>query len=183
MDRRQQKTREAIFSAFIELAAKKSFGSITVSEIIDKANIGRATFYAHFETKDFLLKELCAELFDHVFEAAEGSGSAHNHIFDCDASDEIFLHLFKHLQKNDNNILKLLSCRENGVFMVYFRDSLIKLIEKRIELFEDKKSPAIPMDFFINHVASAFIETLRYWINGKMQLSPEKITSYFFAII
>ena len=57
MDRRQRKTREAIFSAFIALLSQKDLGQITVGEIIEKADVGRATFYAHFPTKDFLLKE------------------------------------------------------------------------------------------------------------------------------
>ena len=55
MDRRRRKTREAIFSAFIALLSKKDFEQITVGEIIEKADIGRATFYAHFETKEFSL--------------------------------------------------------------------------------------------------------------------------------
>ena len=53
MDRRQRKTRDAIFKAFIELLSEKNVNQITVGEIIARADIGRATFYAHFETKIF----------------------------------------------------------------------------------------------------------------------------------
>ena len=77
MDRRQRKTREAIFSSFINLLSKKTYEHITVGEIIDNADIGRATFYSHFETKDFLLKELCDELFCHIFDVEDNeSGTA-----------------------------------------------------------------------------------------------------------
>ena len=76
-----KEVREAIFSAFTELLSKKDFNQITVGEIIDSADIGRATFYAHFETKDFLLKEFCEELFCHIFDTEKNTQNNHKHIF------------------------------------------------------------------------------------------------------
>ena len=93
MDRRQKKTREAIFSAFSQLLAQKDFAHITVGEILERADVGRATFYAHFETKDFLLKAFCDELFCHIFDATGYGDETHRHFFDSHTESPIFLHL------------------------------------------------------------------------------------------
>ena len=183
MDRRQRKTREAIFKAFIELLSKKDFNSITVGEIIERADIGRATFYAHFETKDFLLKELCKELFCHLFDAMEDSNNGHTHIFECEAPESAFLHLVRHLQKNDNNVLVLLSKQNNGLFLKYFNENLRELVISELPQFECKKNEDLPESFWINHITSTFVETLRWWIDNGMKESPEKITEYFFLAV
>ncbi|MBR5528440.1 MAG: TetR/AcrR family transcriptional regulator [Clostridia bacterium] len=182
MDRRQKKTRDAIFRAFIYLLSQKDFEHITVGNITDLADVGRATFYAHFETKDFLLKELCAELFCHIFDSM-GKTNGHTHIFECDAPDSVFLHLFLHLQKNDNNILELLSCRNNGLFLEYFKKNLLKLAEDQLHLFESPKNKSVPRDFLVNHVASTFTETVRWWLDNGKKESPETITEYFLAVL
>lgn len=179
MDRRQRKTREAIFTAFIGLLSEKEFSRITVGEIISRADVGRATFYAHFETKDFLLKELCEELFGHVLDCVNHEESAHSYIFDCDAPNSVFLHLFQHLQKNDNGILALLSCPNNELFLRYFKDNLRRLAESQPELFAHRKSPVLPEDFWADHVAATFVETVRWWVDHGMQQTPETITEYF----
>ena len=182
MDRRQLKTREAIFRAFIGLLSKKNFEQITVGEIIDCANVGRATFYAHFETKDFLLKELCRELFCHIIDAAENN-CQHRHIFECDAPDSVFLHLFLHLQKNDNSILDLLSSNNNDLFVTCFKSNLYSLVEKNLDMFEEKRNKNIPDSFWINHIACTFVETVCWWIRNQKRESPETMTEYFFTVL
>ena len=182
MDRRQRKTREAIFGAFISLLSKKDFEHITVGEIIECADIGRATFYSHFETKDFLLKELCEELFCHIFDTMNEK-TEHKHIFECDAPDSVFLHLFQHLQKNDNNILELLSSKNNELFLGYFRNNLVRLVENQLPLFASKKSDKLPDSYWINHITSTFVETIRWWINNGKKESPETMTNYFFMVL
>lgn len=180
MDRRQKKTREAIFKAFTELLSKKHFNQITVGEILEKADIGRATFYAHFETKDFLLKELCKELFCHIFDTEEGREN-HKHIFNCHTPSPIILHLLQHLQKNDNNILDLLSCENNELFLRYFKENLKELIKNHPSLFENKSD--LPSDYYINHISVAFVETVKWWIDNGMKESAETLADYFFKVI
>ncbi len=183
MDRRQRRTREAIFNAFTGLLSQKDFTQITVGEIIEKADIGRATFYAHFETKDYLLKAFCEELFCHIFDGENPESNHHKHIFDCKGSDSVFLHLFEHLQKNDNHILSLLSSRNNELFLRYFRVNLADLVESHLFLFDGQKRKDLPESFWRDHIISTFIQTLKWWTDHGMQESPEKITEYFFAVL
>ena len=183
MDRRQRKTREAIFKAFIGLLSDKDFSQITVGEIIEGADVGRATFYAHFETKDSLLKELCEELFCHIFDAEKSEQSDHRHIFDCDAPDSVFLHLLQHLQRNDNNILELLSSQNNELFLRNFKLNLKRLIVSQLSLFEGRKSEELPDSFWVNHITSTFVETVRWWVDNGMQESAETIAEYFYRVI
>ena len=45
---------------------------------IDEADVGRSTFYAHFETKDGLLREMCRSIFDHVLEEHQHREASHD---------------------------------------------------------------------------------------------------------
>ncbi len=183
MDRRQRRTREAIFHAFTQLLSQKDFHQITVGEIIAGADIGRATFYAHFETKDFLLKAFCEELFCHIFDTENKDGNAHKHIFQCDGAGSAFLHLFQHINKNDNNILSLLSSRNNELFLQYFRSNLEILIESQLPAFDACRNPQLPDSFWKNHIVSTFVETLKWWVKNGRKESPETITEYFYLAV
>ena len=125
MDRRQQKTRAAIFAAFSELLAEKSYSKITVQEIIDAANVGRTTFYAHFETQGRSAQGPVRGAFrTHHQPAQRTAPTPMVWTAQGDAPESVFCHLLQHLQENDRNILGLLSCESSEIFLRYFKDSL-----------------------------------------------------------
>ena len=90
-DRRITKTRKAIYQAFLQLLNQKDYEAITVQEIIDLADVGRSTFYSHYESKELLLDELCQKLFHHLFERAE-------HL----SPQDYLAHIFQHFKKNQD---------------------------------------------------------------------------------
>ena len=53
-DRRVQRTRELLQKTLIELMQERGYESITIQEIVDRANIGRSAFYLHYANKDEL---------------------------------------------------------------------------------------------------------------------------------
>ena len=183
MDRRQRKTRDAIFGAFTRLLEKQAYHQITVQDIIDEADIGRATFYAHFETKDFLLKDLCEELFGHVIDTATGLPHGHVHDVCQAASDSVFLHLLRHLQANDRNVLALLSSQSNEIFLQYFKTNLKKLIRTQFAETGKLQSSHIPEDLLVNHISVSFVETVSWWLKNGMRETPEDLTAYFESMI
>ena len=183
MDRRQQKTRAAIFTAFSTLLAEKSYSKITVQEIIDAANVGRTTFYAHFETKDDLLKALCEELFGHIVSSALDCTHTHGLYSDRNAPESVFCHLLQHLQEDENNILELLSCESSELFLRYFKDSLNELIRSQFVNQNRKINMDIPQDFLVNHISGSFVEMVLWWIKGHMKQTPEELDRYFRAVV
>jgi len=120
MDRRQQKTRAAIFRAFNRLLEEKHFNNITVQEILDEANIGRSTFYSHFETKDELLKEMCTDIFEHVFSEEIMSEEHHDFSAHSTFKDRI-THILYHLQEKQQSVKGLFSGECGEIFLRYLK--------------------------------------------------------------
>ena len=65
-DRRAMRSKRLIMEAWRELVLEKEYKKITVSDIVERADIGRATFYAHFEDKDDLGRYMFQQLLSQV---------------------------------------------------------------------------------------------------------------------
>lgn len=179
MDRRQQKTRAAVFQAFSRLLEQKQFNHITVQEIIDEANIGRSTFYAHFETKDELLRALCTDIFLHVFSEEQHSEETHT-FSSADSSLRTKLtHLLYHLRDNKKNIAGILFCESKELFLRYFKEYLSEMFSRYL----DELPAEAPSDFILNHLAGSFAEAVIWWFRDGAALSPEEVAGYYLSLV
>ena len=146
-----------------------------MQDILDAADVGRTTFYAHFETKEYLLRDLCADLFGHVADTALGQA-----VCACGgAEDSVFLHLIRHLRQNDRGVLDLLSSENDGLFLDYFRGEVGRLVEG---VYGARLNPDLPRDYLVQHIAAAFVQTVRWWLAEECTRSPEEVTACFLAV-
>jgi AcrR family transcriptional regulator len=75
VDPRVKRTRQLLQQALLEVSREKSFASITVQDIAERATVNRATFYAHFEDKYELLDSIMRERFQREVTSKLSCGS------------------------------------------------------------------------------------------------------------
>ena len=183
MDRRQQKTRAAIFSAFEHLLAQKKYSKITIKDIIDQANVGRTTFYEHFETKDALLSEMCSHLFHHIFSPENEGEAGHNFPLSQGDSKTVVTHILYHLQDGGSGMLKLMCGESSEIFLFYFRSYLQEMVLPFLTSGLEQKNRNVPESFLENHITGSFLNMVQWWFHRGMQESPEDLAAYFLSVI
>ena len=111
VDRRVQRTRQLLQEALVTLILEKGYEAVTVQDLIDRANVGRSTFYAHFRDKE----ELFLSGFEHLWSQFE------QHLADQAAIDTslwvISGILFQHAQ-NYRCVYKALVGKPSGNVML-----------------------------------------------------------------
>lgn len=176
LDRRQRRTRRAIFDAFERLMARHRYSEITVAQIIDLADIGRSTFYAHFETKDELLREMCTEMFNHVFEGVDYHCETHAELETVDLRGRL-AHLLYHLRDNHGAICGKLLKEGEPHFAAFFKGRLVELIERDMP-----EAPAdMPRDLHLDLLVSSFCEAVVWWFEHEMPCAPEDMAAWYTA--
>ena len=174
MDRRQRKTQNAIFDAFTQLLKEKSYSKITVQEIIDLADVGRTTFYSHFEAKDDLVRSFYAQLFSHVFSEDLAKEKTHDFSAMHDLKAQV-THILYHLEEHLPYLSGLLFGSEEQVIDLFRR----QMLDHFSPLLPADPGTSIPRDYVLNHIVCDFTETVRWW-SAHRQYSPEEIGNFFF---
>ena len=183
MDRRIQKTRAAIFDAFNRLLSRKSYPKITIQDIIEEADIGRSTFYAHFETKDDLLQAMCRDLFNHIFSDDLRAEETHDFSFSSGRSNSLLTHILYHLKDDEKNLKGILSCESSGLFWNAIRQQFSRFAKSCLMKARTEKSAGIPEELLVSHITGSFVGLVKWWMRNGTKETPEVLEKYFEALV
>ncbi|MBI4789044.1 MAG: TetR/AcrR family transcriptional regulator [Chloroflexi bacterium] len=182
MDRRVQRTRQLLGAALLALIVEKGYAAITVQDILDRANLGRSTFYAHFRDKDDLLAgefEHFKELFEQ-FDAQPPAEGQRRRSGECSLSLAFFRHageqhrLYKAMvgKSGGETVRKLLYQYISGLMKSHLEQSI-----------PDDENMAVPREVVVHYFISSFLALLTYWLDNDMPYSPEKMDAMFQQLV
>ena len=172
MDKRVQKTRQGIYKAFIELLSEKTLDKITIKDIIERANIGRSTFYDHYAVKEELLEQVCIELFEHTFVERQ---------VPVDPS-EMTTHLFYHFKQNKDKV-KTLLLSHNNYFNQQFSNYLTQYLYPLVITQMRQNFKGFPENLLESFFETSFMNLLIWWLSQEDALSEAELADYFLTII
>ena len=161
MDRRAARTRRSLHQALISLILRKGYDAITVQEIIDEADIGRATFYAHYRGKEDLLRggfeALRAEL-----KAARGTASSKQ-----DGPLAFSLAMFEHACAYGEVYRAMAGGRGGVIASQEIRRALSEMVKQELSAFQDDS--VVSREPALQFVVSTFLTVLTWCLEKKTQ--------------
>lgn len=170
MDRRIQRTKEALHQALLELIQHKPYDDIQIQEITEAANTARITFYRHYGTKDDLLID-CLE---GVYQQLKGVLPSTETSFSFDLRQmPPSLKMFEFIQENAALMRILLTGPKSGLVHERFRHYVVEHLTQvflRVPQFAD-----LPIVLMVNHMASCVIGNATWWLMEGCPYSPEYI--------
>jgi AcrR family transcriptional regulator len=175
MDRRAVRTRRSLHGALMSLILRKGYEGVTVQDIIDEADIGRSTFYAHYTGKEDLLRsgfEMLRVEMTRVQRAAraEAKGSQRGPL-------AFSLAMFQHIAGYADIYRALVGGRGGLVAVNEIRRVLSDMV--KAELSGVRNDRGIAKELRLQFVVDTFLTVLTWWLERKPKLAPHEVDAMF----
>jgi AcrR family transcriptional regulator len=179
-DRRVQRTQKLLHEALASLIRERPYDSITVQDILVRANVGRSTFYMHYRDKQELLVQGFQELLHSAYERSRSAGEDTGEILGFS------LPMFEHVHKHRHDSRASVDPAIWAVAHEHLRRAIAEMIGDQVNSIgrhRKKGTVQIPADLLTQHVASTFILVLTWWAGGRSRLAPKEVDALFRALI
>jgi AcrR family transcriptional regulator len=175
-DRRVARTRAQLREALMALIVERGFDAVTVQDIADRANIGRATFYLHYKDKEELLLTSMKEVYDDLVQRTDMTKVRD---FLAKGLSPSFV-AFEHVRENAAFYRLMFSQQGVASFTAGVRQYLAEIAKELFEaLLPPNTQPRVPLDMLAAYIAGAEIGLVAWWLENGMQQTPEEMSRLF----
>jgi len=174
VDRRVQRTRQILQDALMALILEKGYDALTVQDVIDRANVGRSTFYSHFQDKDALFlsgfESLREQFEQYLSDGASMNGDPWN----------LSLQMFQHAQSHQK-LYKALAGKQGGnVALAHIHKYLTALMREHFKSqFSERKGLQVPPDVLAHYMVSSFMALLTWWLDHNVPYPAERMNDMY----
>jgi len=172
-DRRIRRTRLALRDALIALLPKRGWDDLSVQEICDRADVGRSTFYMHYQGKEQLLTDGLEGLRIFLSDRADSDRRTRKEAF------PFVRGLMEHVYEQRALFRSLIGRGSGYVVQVRFRKMVAKLVE---EEFSNRVAPGWQRDATTSYVAGALVELLSWWVDARTAQTLEEVEGLFHTL-
>lgn len=180
-DRRILRTRGLLHEALTALVHEKGYDAVSVRDILERANVGRSTFYMHFGSKDELLASAIRETLLPVRATDRRSAAARR-----DDPLEFSLRVFEHVHRQrslgkspmDRRGRALLHGHLQAVVTEWLAEDLHRASRGR-----RGSASTLPRELVAQHVAATFALVLNWWLEHGGRLAPKEADAVFRRLV
>ncbi|MCB0114256.1 MAG: TetR/AcrR family transcriptional regulator [Caldilineaceae bacterium] len=172
IDRRTVRTRALLRNALVNWMLEKEYDDISVQDITDRANLGRATFYLHYKDKDDLLLSMLDELHDELL--ARIHQQIRSQGFDGPPPIQL---VFEHAAENSDLYKVVLSGAGKTAILTRTRDTIVSMLQKFVTAVG--KAPQIPVEVTAVYLAGAQMHLIGWWLENDLPYSVEEMVRMY----
>jgi AcrR family transcriptional regulator len=173
-DRRVQRTRDLLLDALVSLLKERGYEKLTVQNLIERAGVGRATFYAHFQSKDELLSCSLERLRSHLTGRRASAPAARGR-----PPDRLgfALPFFEHIDSH-RRIYHATIGRESEWTVEQKMQRLLRDLARE-DLERGTRSSAAALDLAVRYVVGTIWALVVWWMESRNPLSAEEVNRLF----
>lgn len=176
-DRRSRRTRRLIAHALVDLMLEQRYDRITVQNIIDRADVGRSTFYAHYRDKEDVLAQESERVLALLYAEIEPPDADTQRLLPS-------LSVFRHVEHMHREYQALFRGRFLEVFYATAYRYLTVSVERRLAVrVKHDIDGGVPLPILADFVVGTFLHLLRWWLEHDRPYPPEQLDEMFERLV